>query len=423
MSIRRKNMLYLCADRGIPFGGTKGAAIHVREFLEAAVKADYSPTVLTAARDTAGGYAATFPVHTTSQPTTDSFVSAALKLGADRKVLREVNDFQRNQPLEQALSEIYENRPFDFIYERYSLFSTAGRSFARAAGLPFVLEVNAPLVLEAARYRQLALAELARSVELYLFSTADHIVTVSEQLKTYIHGIAPGAAVSVIPNGVNVESFTKSCSGTGWRKRLTKNPDTDFVVGFVGSVKPWHGVEVLIEAMGRLIQTDKQFSLCVVGNGDKLRSKLEEQCSAVGLGEHVTFTGSIPHEEIPAVLHSMDALVAPYPDLPDFYFSPLKLFEYMAAAKPIVASAVGQVAEVLTNEENGLLVKPGDCVSLTEALVRLKDDPGLGMKLGSAALSDAKHKHTWSIRMSQVTQIIETLEPDRSKVVKKRHAV
>ena len=160
MSISK--MLYLCADRGIPFGGTKGAAIHVREFLKAASCAGFDPTVLTAVLDTSADHSVTVPVRTISASITDSFIFTALKLGADRKVLREANDFQRNTATDQALSELFDNQPFDFIYERYSLFSTAGRSFAKAAGIPFVLEVNAPLVLEAAKYRQLALAELAR---------------------------------------------------------------------------------------------------------------------------------------------------------------------------------------------------------------------------------------------------------------------
>lgn len=91
----------------------------------------------------------------------------------------------------------------------------------------------------------------------------------------------------------------------------------------------------------------------------------------------------------------MDAAVAPYPDYPDFYFSPLKIYEYMAAGLPVVASRIGQVAELIQDGTNGLLYQPGDAVALSAALNRLRCEPMLRSSLGRAARETVLHDHTW----------------------------
>ncbi|MFQ5510615.1 MAG: glycosyltransferase family 4 protein [Candidatus Krumholzibacteriia bacterium] len=402
-------VLYVCADRGIPFGGTKGSSIHVREFLEALQSADLSPTVVAARRDANRTYTPAYPVHTLPRHSS-TFFDRAGEAGWSGRSIVEAEEFDRNRMLEEVLADLHRREPFDFVYERYSLFGTAGRTFSQKAGLPFVLEVNAPLVLEAAQYRDLANVELAQAVEEFLFSTSDHITAVSEPLKDYILNRAPGADVTVIPNAVNLDRFNAHVSDDSWRSRLTKLPDTDFVIGFVGSIRPWHGVELLIDVLGELTATDDRFSLCLVGNAGAREKELVERCEAMGLHGKVTFTGAVAPEEIPNVMRGVDVLVAPYPELRDFYFSPLKVYEYMAAGKPIVASAIGQITDILTHEKSALLVPAGDTRSLAAALRRIGNDPVLCKKLGEKALSEVTRKHSWRQRIETVTRILEKLD-------------
>ncbi len=109
----------------------------------------------------------------------------------------------------------------------------------------------------------------------------------------------------------------------------------------------------------------------------------------------VSFTGALPPHEIPAHLARMDVAVAPYPALPNFYFSPLKVYEYMAAGVPVVASRVGQLGELIQEGHNGLLCDPGDVRALAAALGRLADDPGERRKLAQAGLETILRQHTW----------------------------
>lgn len=401
----KKKILFLCADRGIPFGGTKGASIHVREFLDALHKADFAPQVAVTRLDQSKAYTPDCPVYLLPDNGSLPFLDLNEELEEDKQLLKEAKDYYRNQAMEQTITNIYRNSSFDLIYERYSLFSTAGLVFAQSKKIPFVLEVNAPLVLEASKYRNLNQMALAKSVEKFLFSNADHIITVSKQLKQYVQGVVAKAKVSVIPNGVSLESYTDNKINS-WRSTLSENLDEDYLIGFVGSIKPWHGVEILIEAFSELRKTDKSFRLCIVGNGDdKYENKLYKLCQALEIDDLVTFTGAVPFEEIPGILKSMDVLVAPYPNLSNFYFSPLKIFEYMAAGKPIVASSIGQIADLLTDEKNALLVTPGKCQDLVTAINRLKEKPELAKELGDKAFAEANSKHTWHQRISEIKKI------------------
>src|SRR5262249_3886498 len=172
--------------------------------------------------------------------------------------------------------------------------------------------------------------------------------------------------------------------GVRARWRLGDGP----LLGFVGGLRPWHGVEALPEVLGRLARRHPGLRLVVVGDGP-LRADLERDLRGRDLGRAVVFTGSVPHEEVPALVRHFDVALAPYarPGHP-FYFSPLKLFEYMACAAPVVAAALGQIAEVVRDGETGLLVPPGDAAALAAACDRLLADAALGRRPGRAAAAE-----------------------------------
>jgi glycosyltransferase involved in cell wall biosynthesis len=132
------------------------------------------------------------------------------------------------------------------------------------------------------------------------------------------------------------------------------------------------------------------------------------------LSNRVIFTGSVPHDQIPAYLAAIDVAVAPYPALEDYYYSPLKLFEYMAMRRPVVASAIGQIAEVVDHQQNGWLYPPGDIDALRDALMLLATDPDLRDNLGVRARADVVAQHTWAQNAERLLAWIGRFERKRN---------
>src|SRR5439155_1688964 len=175
-------------------------------------------------------------------------------------------------------------------------------------------------------------------------------------LRTHIRRIAPGARpgrVRTVCNAADPDRFRSA-------PRPTRNggPRDPFVIGFVGSLKPWHGIQDLLRAFVRLRRRSSAYRLLVVGDGP-LRPAIERIRRREGLTDAIRVTGNVDYARVPALVAEMDVALAPYPRLSAFYFSPLKVYEYMAAGVPIVASAIGQVTEILTHRRTALLHPAG----------------------------------------------------------------
>ncbi|MDJ0708621.1 MAG: glycosyltransferase family 4 protein [Leptolyngbyaceae cyanobacterium MO_188.B28] len=366
---------YICADRGVPVFGQKGCSIHVQEVIRSLQRL--------------GAQVELFATRSDGVPPSELEAVTVHKLPAISKGDREVREqasLSANQGLRQALEQA---GPFDLIYERYSLWSFAGMEYAQAIGVPGLLEVNAPLIQEQEKHRGLVDRVSAEQVAERVFRAATALLAVSEEIKTYLEEYPDAKQrVHVVPNGVNPDRFSSDV-----RPLLSPSPGT-FTVGFVGTLKPWHGLPILVEAFDRLHQRSSETRLLIVGDGPE-RENLVADLSSRGLLEAVHFTGAVAPDDIPGWLASMDVAVAPYPDQANFYFSPLKVYEYMAAALPVVASQIGQLTTLIKDGVNGLLCPAGDAVALAAALARLQQSPELGIHLGHTARETMKQNHSW----------------------------
>jgi len=327
-------------------------------------------------------------------------------LFGDDRVKSEFEDFHRNPEIENLLETIYSKNRFEAIYERYSLFNVAGLRFSQKNKIPHILEVNAPLISEASKYRHLSLSDIASAVEKTLFESSDHIIAVSSELKEYIINKSPGSQVTVVPNGVRVDHFSSPGNKT------VSGDNEKFTIGFLGSLKPWHGVEILIDSFAQLAEDNNDCGLLIIGDNKKLDNDLEKRCKDLKIDEKVTFAGALKYDNIPNMLRRADVL-APYPMIDNFYFSSLKVFEYMAAGKAIVASNIGQISSILTHEKTALLVPPGNAVSLGNALIKLKNGLNLRKRLGERAQIEARRKHTWSQRADKILEVINKLKASK----------
>jgi glycosyltransferase involved in cell wall biosynthesis len=429
------NIAYLTADFGVPVFGFKGASIHVREMVRALQSAGHSVRVYSPSihdgKERGGERAGKKNTLEDSCPSDNrqpEFHSVLpnerhLQLFQDlekldkllrlkTRIRQELRNLLYNLAMHEAvLASLRTWRP-DFIYERYALFGVAGIRLARELDVPHLLEVNAPLAYEQEKMRGLEMKELARATEQQIYLETDQVMVVSRQLHETVAACGvPDERICVLPNAVDPSQF-RSATG-GRRVREQHGLATKRVVGFVGSLKPWHGTETLVEAFRALQARIDNVHLLIVGDGPA-REALQQFAASAGLNGGVTFTGNVPYADVPDYIAAMDIAVAPYTPNEKFYYSPIKIFEYMVMGKPVVAGGIGQVKELINHGETGLLFEPGNVTQLSEMLATLANDPPLCRRLGDKAREWVKCERTWENNASQVVALASELISKRN---------
>ena len=281
------------------------------------------------------------------------------------------------------------HRP-DVLYERYNLFFPPGLWLKRRTGVPYVLEVNAPLARERAVHGGLKLRALAHWSERLVWRGADLTLPVTEVLADVLRQAGvPDKRIMVVPNGVNRDRFPARTDSTALRAELGLSGK--LVLGFTGFIRDWHGLPQVLDAMKALPNRD-QLHLLVIGDGPG-RAELDQHARRIGMADHVTCPGLVGRDRVAACIAAFD--IALQPQVVD-YASPLKLFEYMALGRAIVAPDQPNIREVLTDGETALLFRPYDRGHLCEQIARLCGDPALRRTLGQAAArSIDAHGLTW----------------------------
>ncbi|MCA9995473.1 MAG: glycosyltransferase [Anaerolineales bacterium] len=383
------NILYLSADRGIPVRGHKGASVHVRMLSNAFAAAGNHVTIVTPRPGPDDGPA--------PQAT---LLTAPLLTHHDQPM---------GVFVEQCSNSLYEfclaklnHQPYDAIYERYSLWSDVGARLSEATGLPLLLEVNAPLRLEAALYREVADETLAAAVEQRQFRAATHLLAVSSWLADYAaeQGVAR-ERIHVLPNGVDPQQFHPAVRGGDVHHR--HDLGDKIVVGFVGRPRPWHDLETLLTAVSYLRQTDNRYHLLLVG---QMPDDIEQQLAEHGLSDAVTVTGPVPHRDVPAHIAAMDIAVSPHRSLEHFYYSPLKLFEYLACGVATVAANAGQQGAIIRPGDTGYLYPPGNSRVLAAYIRKLANEPELRRDMGWRGAEYVLQAHTWKQNAAAVVNLL-----------------
>ena len=393
-------VLYVCADAGISLDGTKGAAVHVRQTLGALEDRGVKITVL-ALRP---GQPGTIPgqVLAPGDFRAHNRSKAAGTIAAEASAIASASDLTGRCPLSPG--------EVDLVYERYSLWSLTGAALAERLGVPLVLEVNAPLVEEQRRYRRLAMIEVAGAIERLLVRRADAILCVSSALRDRVVGLRGiDEGVHLFPNAVDTDLFRPAGNATGGAGRKAK----ETAVIFTGSFKPWHGVQDLVQAFAILLAQEPRSRLILVGDGPE-RSLVERRVLQLGVEPRVTFTGAVDHREVAALLSVADIAVAPYPPLDGFYFSPLKVEEYLASGLPVVATSCGDLDPHLRDGETALRVRPGDVPGLAKALIRLAGDPTLRRRIGQAGRKVAENHLSLRPTAERLVRLLEEVRGCRS---------
>ncbi len=285
------------------------------------------------------------------------------------------------------------------IYERYCLNLTAGAITARKYKLPFVLEVNSPLVDEMSKESGLIGRSVAQRCERLVLENATRIVVVTDVLRK--HYVAQGfdsEKFQVIHNGIDPKLFHPDVDARAVREKYQLG--NRCVIGFVGWARQWHRLDLLIDAYAKLPERDN-FAILICGDGPAIPA-LREKAKDMGVAENVHFSGGLDHDAIPAHIAAMDVTVLP--SIP-VYASPMKLFEYMAMGKAVLVPDQPNLREVITEGKNGMLIPLNDPNGFARAVTDLAMNPTLRQSISQGALDTIQNgKYFWTENARRVLQ-------------------
>ncbi|MDW8298761.1 MAG: glycosyltransferase family 4 protein [Anaerolineae bacterium] len=298
---------------------------------------------------------------------------------------------------QKLLALIERSRP-DIVLETHIAFSRAGMLASQLSGVPLVLDDVAPAWEEEQHYG-VGLRRAARTIHKEVTTQARLLVAVNQTL--YQHLIADGLSADklvVVPNGIDENLFRADLDGTPIRARYSIPPDS-VVIGFVGSFQPYHRVDLLLRAFAQL--DNARARLLLVGQGI---TSAESQALAAQLGvaQRTIFTGAVPYAQVPSYLAAADIAVMPAANV---YGNPMKIYEYMAMGKAVVAPDQPTITEIVTHGENAYLFAREDVSAMATALQTLIADAALRGKLSAQGRRLAA-QHTWRKRAETLQQAL-----------------
>ena len=385
---------YVCSDVDVPVLGSEGCSLHIRDLIAAFDDAGHEVMLL---------------CNNLGEGDPAAIRADVRQIRVDQvHEERDRGSLAWNRKLQDKGEAIFEDWRPDFVYERYALFGWGGFALAWRHNLPHLLELNAPLCQEQVGNELFTLVRTAELLERAIMASTDAVLAVSPWLREWAIdlGAKPDSA-HVVPKGVDSALFAGKLDGRRAGERHGIAPD-DRVVGYVGSFHEWHDVRGLLLAFAELAAGDARLRLLLVGHGPR-REAAALQALELGIEDAVVFTGHVEHREAAALIAAMDVAVVPYANLQDFHFSPLKLFECMAAGTPTVAAGIGQIEQVIEHGITGLLYPPGDYAELAALLRLVLTDRARARAMGTNARREVLASYTWAAGAHRVVEIAERL--------------
>ena len=312
--------------------------------------------------------------------------------------LFEIFELLYNLFLPFRLLPVMWRQPDAVLYERHAYFMFMGVLLGKWLKRPVVLEVNE--LAGFTRVRGLIMERLARRIDAWVFSRADHILCVSRVLadEAQQRG-ARSERVHVLPNAIDPNRFRTPKLGQSVRARL--GLEGSIVIGHVGLFYFWDRLDVLIEAVKSIRDQGPQIKVLLVGDGPEMEN-LKRTAFRLGMESAVIFSGPVPRDDVPAYIDAMDICVLPNSNA---FGSPIALFEFMAMGKPCVVPDLGPMRDVIDDNMTGILFPRGDFGALQKALVRVIEDPALRIQLGVRAREAVLQHHTWAANARIVVRL------------------
>jgi glycosyltransferase involved in cell wall biosynthesis len=297
----------------------------------------------------------------------------------------------------------WEGRSVVFVWEHHDIFPGPGKKLADRLKVPFIKYVHAPQVWESAKWavkRPGWGRMLEKYAEVNSLNQADIVACVSREVSSQLKEIGVDEKrILVSPMAVDPEHFVSLVKSEDLLE--TYHLKDRFVIGWIGSFRNFHGLDLLIMAFKNLVNTFPDSTLLLVGDGLE-RKSLEELVVRNDLQGHVIFAGKKSFSQIPLYVALFDIAVVSARSPQGFHYSPLKLREYLAAGRPTLAPRAGEIPEVFQEGEHLLLYEAGDVQSLAAAMIRLRSDGSLRLRLSEKGQMNVLSSGTWSVELKRV---------------------
>jgi glycosyltransferase involved in cell wall biosynthesis len=396
------SILYLIGDRGLDLTKGEGYKIHALKIIEGLWKKGHRVFLLTINENIL-------------LPEFEKYRYLTVK----HKYLRLF--FHRIFPFTGTINSIhillhilrlYKLYRFDIIHERWGLYSYGGILASRILRIPHLTEINGPGIEEKKLFtKDIAPIQkfTAKIIRRFCLRNTDHVVAVSNNLKSFLLDnriINRRDKITVLPNAADVTAFDKQFDTRSIKASLSL--EGKFIIAYTGTLQVWYAIEDLVSALPQILKEIPNACLLIIGTGQAGKT-LEDLAYSLGVSDRVRFMGYVRHEKIPEALSIADVAVAPFKELGmTFFGSAIKIFEYLSAGKPIVASKIGQIAEVLQDQHTALLVTPGSVEELGNAIIRLARDEPLRSYLAKNARTEAQ-KYSWDRYVAHLVDIYMAL--------------
>ena len=305
------------------------------------------------------------------------------------ETFKDLNLIVIDRTRERQLRHLVDEFNPDIIYERSHYGMVSGVKVASDLGIQHILEVNSPNVDERIKLSgKSLLTRRAARMDLWAFSQTDHVLTVSSHLAEYLEINQIAKRWSVTPNAIRPGQHKESDLVIS-RKDLGVD-ESSVLLGFVGSIFPWHGVDMIIEAVAHLQLLGRNVQAMIVGDG-AIREELESFTQSQQLDGQIHFIGSVPHRDTFSYTEICDILVMPKSNA---YGSPVKIFEYALSRKPCIVPHTSPVLEVFEHGKDGWVVD-SNLNTLVSAITSIIDAPQKAEQCAQNWHNKVTSKHTW----------------------------
>lgn len=381
-------ILYVALKESVP--GTHGGSVHVLEVLRNLVRRGHEMHVVVQRRS--------------NQDEREQLDGAQIyRLAAPSNFLL----WTLTAPVERIARTV---QP-DVVMERYYNFSGVGLTVAQKLKLGTLLEVNAPMIDPPGSRKALVDGLTFRALSRYARWQARATARIVTPLAVTVPPEVPRAKIREIPWGANVELFNPAQVDRVRVESLRTELGLSGmkVVAFLGSFRAWHGVREFAAVSERILRTRDDTAFLFIGSGelfDEIRARLRGN-------SRIILTGAVPYDDVPQYLALADIGAAPFntsahpPLRAGFYWSPLKVHEYMAMQLPVVTIDVPGLNQIVRHEQEGLLYKEGDAGAMDAAILRLLDDPPLAKRLGANARARVVAEYSWARHAERLEQALQ----------------